>query len=60
MHPVYEKLIQDLKATDSPVIMFDGYSGTGYADPEAVKIQMRNQVLRAMKDSGTMSADSMH
>ena len=54
MHPVYEKLVQDIKATDAPVIMFDGYSGTGYAEPEHVKVAMNKQILRAMVESGSL------
>lgn len=53
-HKTYAKLIQDISAKDSPVLMFDGYSGTGYAHAQLVKMHMKMQAVRFMKEFGLL------
>ena len=45
LHPVYEELICDIVSMDCPVILFDGYSDTGYANPDALKEAMRDRII---------------
>ena len=50
MHTTYSEFITHLRALSSAsVIVFDGYSGLGYANPELVQGHMRQAMLKAMQ-----------
>ena len=50
MHTTYSEFITHLRTlTSASVIVFDGYSGLGYANPELVQGHMRQVMLKAMQ-----------
>jgi hypothetical protein len=53
-HPVFVELTRDIETTKGGVIMFDGYSGAGYENPEIVKNEIKRQIMQFAQETKAM------